>query len=112
MSSSNRPLIVDKRDDHITVVTLNRPEARNAINVELTDDLDAAVEDLEADPDVWVIVLTGAGDLAFCAGADLKEVSEGKLDRIVFGRHGLAGFVHAPRKKPWIAAVEGLALAG
>jgi enoyl-CoA hydratase len=103
---------VDKRSDHVTVVTLNRPGARNAINAALTKQLEAVVRDLEADPHVWAVVLTGAGGVAFSAGADLKEVSEGKLQEIVGGPNGLAGFVHAPRSKPWIAAVEGVALAG
>jgi len=106
------PLIVDKRPDHVAVVTLNRPEARNAINAALTHELESVVQDLEADPDIWVVVLTGAGGIAFSSGADLKEVSEGRLAEIIGGPHGLAGFVHAPRSKPWIAAVEGMALAG
>jgi enoyl-CoA hydratase len=112
MSSSDTHLIVDRRADHVAVVTLNRPEARNAINVALTKEMEQAVRDLEADPGVWVVVLTGAGGVSFCSGADLKEVSDGKLAQIIGGPQGLAGFVYAPRSKPWISAVEGTALAG
>lgn len=112
MSSSEKTVIVEKLPDHIAVVTLNRPDARNAINVALTNKLGAVVEDLEADDDVWVVVLTGSGDTAFSSGADLKEVTDGHIAEIILGQHGLAGFVHAPRSKPWIAAVEGYALAG
>ena len=112
MSSSHTTIIVEKRPDHIAIVSLNRPEARNAVNVALTNELELVTQDLDADEDVWVVVLTGAGGKAFSSGADLKEVSEGRLAEIIFGRHGFAGFVHAPRSKPWIAAVEGYALAG
>ncbi|HEV2593840.1 MAG TPA: enoyl-CoA hydratase-related protein [Sphingomicrobium sp.] len=112
MSSSDNAVLVDKRDDHVAIVTLNRPEARNAINAALTTEFEAAVRDVEADADVWVVVLTGAGQIAFSSGADLKEVTDGNLMKIIGGPYGLAGFVHAPRSKPWIAAVEGMALAG
>ena len=112
MTKHNPALLVEKRDDHIAIVTFNRPEARNAINGAVTQAMEAAVKDLEADPDIWAVILTGAGDKCFCAGADLKEVSQGKLPDIVMGDTGLAGFVHATRTKPWIAAIEGLALAG
>jgi enoyl-CoA hydratase/carnithine racemase len=57
-------------------------------------------------------VLTGAGDRAFCAGADLKEISAGRIGELVTPDAGFAGFVRAKRTKPWIAAVNGVALAG
>ena len=97
--------------DHVAVVTLNRAAARNAINAEVAQALHAAVERTEADPDVWVVVLTGAGADVFCAGADLKEVAAGRAESL-FTANGFAGFVDADRKKPWIAAVNGKALAG
>jgi enoyl-CoA hydratase/carnithine racemase len=103
---------LDIRDDHIAVVTLNRPAAMNAINAVAAGELEQIVDRLEADDSVWVVVITGAGGKVFCAGADLKEVSQGKLDRLISPRYGFAGFVQAQRTKPWIAAVEGLALAG
>src|SRR4051812_43555919 len=109
MSSSQQTVIVEKRPDRVAIVTLNRPEARNAVNRMLTRELEKVIGELEADSDVWVVVLTGAGGTAFSSGADLKEVAEGHLASIIFGRQGFAGFVHAPRSKPWIAAVEGYA---
>lgn len=97
---------------HIELVTLNRPAARNAISAAVTEKLSAIVADTEADDDIWAVVLTGAGGVAFCAGADLKEVSLGGMSRLYRPIGGFAGFVEAPRTKPWIAAVDGFALAG
>jgi enoyl-CoA hydratase/carnithine racemase len=70
------------------------------------------VHDTEKDPNVWVVILTGAGDIAFSAGADLKAVSQGGGSALGTAQGGFAGFVHQPRTKPWIAAVNGFALAG
>ncbi|MEK7700828.1 MAG: enoyl-CoA hydratase-related protein, partial [candidate division NC10 bacterium] len=62
--------------DGVARVTLNRPEARNALSRTLVQELEAALAAYEADPDARVIVLSGAGDKAFCAGADLKGTSD------------------------------------
>ena len=97
---------------HVALVTLNRAEARNAVNPEMTRALDAVVKRTEADPDIWVVVLTGAGSQVFCAGADLKEIAAGNGDLLWTEAGGFAGFVYAERSKVWIAAVHGLALAG
>ncbi len=97
---------------HVALVTLNRPEARNAVNAALTTALAAAVARVEADPEIWVAILTGAGPHAFCAGADLKEVSAGRGAGLWTESGGFAGFVHEPRTKIWIAAAQGHALAG
>lgn len=105
-------VLFERRPGHVALVTINRPEARNAINGAVTMALDAIVAETEADPDVWVIVLTGAGGKAFCAGADLKEVAQGRGATLRTDRGGFAGFVFSERAKPWIAAVNGLALAG
>ena len=105
-------LIVEKLGDHLALVTINRPEARNAVNRAVARALESAVDDLEQDPDIWAVVLTGAGGQVFSAGADLKEVARGNLRELITERYGFAGFVHAQRSKPWIAAVDGLALAG
>lgn len=112
MDENEQVVLVDKRHDHIAIVTLNRPDARNAVNAEVTQALEAAVDKLEKDPDVWVVIMTGAGGIVFTAGADLKDVARGNLPSLISERYGFAGFVHAARTKPWIAAVEGLALAG
>jgi enoyl-CoA hydratase/carnithine racemase len=97
---------------HVALVTINRPEARNAVNGAVAAGLEAAVERIEADPDIWVAVLTGAGGIAFCAGADLKEVSAGRGSALATEKGGFGGFVRAQRTKLWIAAVQGHALAG
>ena len=99
--------------DHVALVTLNRPQARNAVNAALAAALQAIVDQTEADADVWAVVLTGAdAGGVFCAGADLKEVAAGGADALFTERGDFAGFVDAPRSKPWIAAVNGKALAG
>jgi enoyl-CoA hydratase len=93
------------------VLTINRPEARNAINGEVAQGLEAAVDRLEADDDVWTAVLTGAGT-TFSAGADLKLFAEGRDGEMFTKRGSFGGFVILPRTKPVIAAVDGPALAG
>lgn len=108
----NNAVLLEKLEGHIACVTLNRPDAMNAVNADVTRALEAIVDQCEADADIWVVILTGAGEKAFSAGADLKEVSSGKLDSLMSERYGFAGFVRAPRSKPWIAAVDGFALAG
>jgi enoyl-CoA hydratase len=95
--------------DGVGVLTLNRPEAKNAVDLATTEALAAALDDLEARDDVAVLVLTGAGG-TFCAGMDLKAFARGERPRIE-GR-GFAGLTEAPPAKPLIAAVEGWALAG
>ena len=107
-------VLVERGADHVALVTINRPGARNAVNGDVAQALEAAIDATEADPDVWVVIITGAGDQAFCAGADLKEVSAGRREALRTARGGFAGFVHAAghRSKPWIAAVNGPALAG
>lgn len=107
-------LLVDMRDG-IARVTLNRPDVRNALNQTMLRELDAALGALERDPAARVIVLSGAGDKAFCAGADLKGVGERGTTlqaRESFG--GLARILEAiPRMRtPVIAQVHGFALAG
>jgi len=95
--------------DGVGVLTLNRPAAKNAVDLATTQALAAAVDEFEARADVAVLVLTGAGG-TFCAGMDLKAFARGERPRIE-GR-GFAGLTEAPPVKPLIAAVEGWALAG
>jgi enoyl-CoA hydratase len=95
--------------DGVGVLTLNRPEAKNAVDLATTEALAAALDEFEAREDVAVLVLTGAGG-TFCAGMDLKAFARGERPRIE-GR-GFAGLTEAPPAKPLIAAVEGWALAG
>jgi enoyl-CoA hydratase len=95
----------------VAVITMDRPDARNAVNAEIAVGIEAAIDQLEADPDVWVGVLTGNGPV-FCAGADLKTVARGEVATIITRRGGFAGFTRRERTKPVIAAVDGPALAG
>ncbi len=100
----------------IAVITLNRPEARNAVNGDVASGLEAAVDKLEADENVWIGVLAantaGQERPVFCAGADLKAINSGQAGALNTQRGGFGGFVYRQRKKPVIAAVDGLATAG
>jgi Enoyl-CoA hydratase/carnithine racemase len=111
---SYETLLVDVKDA-VASVTLNRPEVRNALNATLIRELEQALATLEADQAARVIVLEGAGDKAFCAGADLKGVGDRGTTlqaRESFG--GLARILEAMArmKTPVIAKVHGFALAG
>jgi len=93
------------------VVTINRPDARNAINAEVAQGIEDAIDRIEADDAIWVGILTGVPPV-FCAGADLKEINAGRGATLSTERGGFAGFVQRERTKPVIAAVDGPALAG
>ncbi len=95
--------------DNILIITLNRPEAKNAANKALADGVAAALDELDRNPDLRVGILTGAGG-TFCSGMDLKAFLKGETPSVP-GR-GFAGLTEAPPKKPLIAAVDGYALAG
>jgi len=97
---------------HVAVISINRPEARNAVNVSVTQGIARAVESTESDDDIWAVVLTGRGGVSFSAGADLNEVAAGRAMSLRTEDGGFAGFVNAGRDKPWIAAVEGFAVGG
>ncbi|MCP3731229.1 enoyl-CoA hydratase-related protein [Sphingomonas sp. MG17] len=112
MTPVTSPVALDRVAQHVAVVTIDRPDARNAINGAVTQTLRDIVDEIERDPEVWVVVLTGAGGKAFSAGADLREVGAGRIQSLMDPDYGFAGFVHAPRRKVWIAAIEGFALAG
>ena len=98
--------------EHILIATINRPEVRNCINGAVANAIDAAVKRVEADDTLWVGILAGAGDKAFCAGADLSEISAGRSHLLSTTDGGFAGFTRHKRKKPWIAAVRGVAMGG
>ncbi len=96
-------------DAGVMTITINRPEAKNAVNRAVAVAIAAAVDKLDGDDSIRAAILTGAGK-SFCAGMDLKAFVSGELP-VVEGR-GFAGIAEAPPKKPIIAAVEGFALAG
>jgi enoyl-CoA hydratase len=93
------------------VVTINRPEARNAVNGAVAQGIEEAIDKIEADDSLWVGVLTGVPPV-FCAGADLKEINSGNAAALQTRRGGFGGIVQRERAKPIIAAVDGPALAG
>ncbi len=100
----------------VAVITLNRPDARNAVNGDVAQGMEAAIDRMEADPEVWVGVITanteGQERPVFCAGADLKAINSGQAGGLGTAKGGFAGFVYRDRKKPVIVAVDGLATAG
>lgn len=114
MSIAQKPIPVDlqRLGAGIALVTLRRPAARNAITPQVAQLLEGIVAEVERSDEISVAILTGEGDRAFCAGADLNEVAAGRLDQCFTKAGGFAGFVNAKRTKPWIAAVNGPALAG
>ncbi|MGR4866507.1 enoyl-CoA hydratase/isomerase family protein [Caulobacter sp. LARHSG274] len=104
-------VLFEARDDGVAVITLNRPEQRNALGQDIRDGLFAAWDRFERDPALRVAILTGAGDKAFCAGGDLKEMVERGLQvppRDMFPVPG----DNMELSKPTIAAVNGVAFAG
>jgi len=109
----NNPAVsLQRLGNHVALVTLTRPEVRNVVDPDVARGLEQAIDETEADPDLWVVILAGSGEGAFCAGADLKAVKAGRAGELYTERGGFAGFVHRARTKPWIAAVNGPALAG
>ena len=100
-----------EKEEGLGLITLNRPEARNAVNGEVARGLEAALDELEEDPGLWAGILTGNGK-AFCAGADLKEIAAGRGGELSTKRGGFGGIVRRERIKPLIAAITGSALAG
>ena len=96
-------------EDGLVIITINRPQAKNAINRAVSYGVCAAVDLLDARDDLRVGILTGAGG-NFCSGMDLKAFLRGEVTRVE-GR-GILGIAMTPPKKPLIAAVEGYALAG
>jgi enoyl-CoA hydratase/carnithine racemase len=103
--------------DRVAFITIDRPEQRNALNQEVVQELLGAFTDVRENPDVWVAILTGAGDIAFSAGADLKAMERDALgEREVpsgprFGANDLYQYIRHTYK-PTIAAINGYALAG
>ncbi len=111
-TSPDAPLLFEIIDDHIALVRLNRPQARNAIDGATALAFSAALERIEADPAIRVAILASSTPGMFCAGADLKVVAAGRVAELRPNDGGFAGFADALRDKPWIAAVDGPALGG
>jgi enoyl-CoA hydratase len=93
------------------IVTINRPEARNAVNPAVAQGIEEAIDKIEEDDGIWVGILTGVPPV-FSAGADLKEITAGNAAGLATARGGFGGITTRDRTKPIIAAVDGPALAG
>ncbi len=106
---ADEPAVLTERRGSTLLITLNRPEARNAVNAALAGGIATALDVLDSDADLKVGVITGAGR-GFCAGMDLDAFLRGESP-YVEGR-GFAGIVERPPSKPLIAAIEGFAVAG
>jgi enoyl-CoA hydratase len=101
--------VLRERRGHVELITINRPEARNAINRATAVALSTAFDECETDDDVWVVVLTAAGDKAFSAGMDLKAFAQGEVPAT---EKGFGGLTRRDFPKPLIAAANGSAFAG
>jgi crotonobetainyl-CoA hydratase len=111
--SVSGPAALVERRGHVMIITINRPEARNAVNAAVSTAVGDALHDAQQDPDVRVVVITGAGNKSFCAGADLKAISRGEnLFHPEHPKWGFAGYVRHFIDKPTIAAVNGTAFGG
>jgi len=108
-ATAANPEVLVERSGGLMVVTINRPEQRNAVNRAVSYGVCAALDELDRDPALRVGILTGAGG-NFCAGMDLKAFLRGEVTRVE-GR-GILGIAMTPPRKPVICAVEGYALAG
>ncbi|GAB3796762.1 enoyl-CoA hydratase [Virgibacillus kimchii] len=103
-----------KTDDHIALITLNRPEAANAMSTSLLDELGEAVREIDADQSVYCAIITGAGEKAFCAGADLKERKGMTESQVIEAVKYIGATVTLVEKVkvPVIAAMNGVAFGG
>ncbi len=109
MTETSESAVLTERRDNILIVTINRPEKRNAVNKAVAQGIGDALEEFDGDDALSVGILTGAGG-GFCAGMDLKGFASGETPW--HPTRGFGGIVQSPPVKPMIAAVEGFAVAG
>ena len=110
--SVGREVLYEVVEGHIGLVRLNRPDKRNAVNGDVAAAMDWIVKETEGNTDIRVVILASTSDGAFCAGADLSEISKGRGHLLSSPDGGFGGLARAKREKPWIAAVAAPALAG
>jgi enoyl-CoA hydratase len=106
---NDQPAVLSERRERVLLITINRPDQRNAVNAAVAEGIASALDELDGDAKLSLGVITGAGK-GFCAGMDLKAFVAG--ERPYAGDRGFAGIVERPAEKPLIAAVEGFAVAG
>lgn len=107
-------ILLLEEKENIAIITLNRPQVMNSLNVRLLEELDCAVKELRLRPEIRVIIITGSGEKAFCAGADLKEraeLSETQVKRFILTIRNLFSSIEN-LNKPVVAAINGVALGG
>jgi len=104
-------VVIYEKKERVAIMTLNRPEALNALSVELRDELQTAMVDFRDDPEMWVAILTGAGDRAFSAGADIKGFKPATREETE-ARQIVAPVRADTIYKPFIAAIHGYCLGG
>jgi enoyl-CoA hydratase len=114
MTDETRSVTLEREDDGVAIITINRPDKLNALNAETIRALHAVLHEVHGDASIRAIVLTGAGEKAFVAGADIAELAKmGPVDGVQVSREGQAAFRFMERMpKPVIAAVNGFALGG
>ena len=106
--------VILEKEEHLAIVTINRPKALNALNSETLKDLDTVIADLENDSNIYAVILTGAGEKSFVAGADISEMKDlNEQEGKEFGSLGNKVFLRLENlNKPVIAAIQGFALGG
>lgn len=112
MSDEMENVVLTEKRGRILIITLNRPQAGNSINPAVAQALDTALNDAEADNEVYAVILTGAGNKIFCGGMDLKYMAQHGAEGVVIEGHGFAGLTERFFSKPLICAVNGFALGG
>ena len=113
MGENSHRFIKCRREDHIFWITLHRPEVLNALHPPSHEELDSAFDAFQEDPDLWIAILTGAGEKSFCVGNDLKFQATHGPEKVVMPKSGFGGITRRfDCNKPIIAAVNGIALGG